>query len=262
MVPISWCMLNLGFIFSAAASLEEDTEPSCERCPVGQCDRTEFGSCKFWDVDHGYHCKLADCNHVPTYSSSFSFCWVYQEQPYYSIQDAKFPCQQEKDHEPKVSQDASEHRMPHLGNLTLLHMVVLAGVILGCLLVLLICVPVRFTHATGTTGRDTLDRHNFCRDSGRTTCVQCGGPAADSSHYVAAHVSAYPCFPVNNCLGYLTLQHTCSKCNNHHYPNGISFCRCVPCALCTLKRLSWCYCQLSGLQQDFGNDSSSTSSSA
>ena len=65
-------------------------------------------------------------------------------------------------------------------------------------------------HAVGTTGRHAKERRDF---EYAPRCKQCG-VALDEGTHVAAHVVTYPC--ANCCVGYLSLQTTCRRCNSAH----------------------------------------------
>ena len=124
-------------------------------------------------------------------------------------------------------------------------------VVLVCILLCSVCVPILFVHAIGTSNLDANARNGFCRNSGKNACVQCGGKADRSQIYRAAHTIAYIYFPLNCCIGNLTLQHVCSKCNHHTYPNGKRFFRCIPCGLCRIVYLAGPLCQVLCRQRDF-----------
>ena len=87
------------------------------------------------------------------------------------------------------------------------------------------CFPACFVHETNTTGHDASLRAEF---SYASYCQQCWKPLDENNH-VAAHVLAYPLFPVNSCVALRTFKTTCKKCNNSHNAEAsktCSFCGC------------------------------------
>ena len=73
------------------------------------------------------------------------------------------------------------------------------------------CWPcVCYVHQTNTTGLDKKERKNF---KYAKKCSQCHKTCTETDR-VAAHVTAYPCFCLNCCIGFNTLKTTCKSCNS------------------------------------------------
>lgn len=69
-----------------------------------------------------------------------------------------------------------------------------------------------YVHQTDTTDTDSNERRRFRYAS---KCSQCGAKLTPHTR-VAAHVSAYPLFCLNCCVGLTVFKTTCKKCNNQN----------------------------------------------
>ena len=72
---------------------------------------------------------------------------------------------------------------------------------------------IKHVHLVGTTGMHEKERRSFNLDA---RCRQCG-VSVDRATAVAAHVVSYPCGCWNpGCVGFISLQTTCRRCNARH----------------------------------------------
>jgi hypothetical protein len=108
------------------------------------------------------------------------------------------------------------------------------------------CCPTLFVHAKNTTNVHNNERNEFNLRNKKDICQQCHaevdleervdkktGVKTYARGTVAAHVVAYPCFPLNPCCGWLTFKRTCKRCNNHrNAESGLFSCSSTMCAAC------------------------------
>lgn len=103
-----------------------------------------------------------------------------------------------------------------------------------------------YVHAVRTTGMHAKERRHFEYSA---KCTQCGVELDDSTH-VASHVVAYPCFPLNCCVGYLSLVTCCRSCNSKHQAEEAGACCAADATFCgcgrspRLSRVLNCCCRV------------------
>lgn len=83
----------------AVEDIPQSTQPSCERCPVGQCDVDPNGECRWFEGKYfkgveSYHCRVKNCDEVPR-GINISSCWKWKGKSFYSINFTEFPCSTE-----------------------------------------------------------------------------------------------------------------------------------------------------------------------